>query len=396
MPFGKDYHPRIAERPLRERAFQPRGAGRNLVHAADHNARVTLEALRREASLTRQDLAEVTGLTSAGITNIIRRLLEAGLIRTASGGRAARFAIEPGGAFGMGVDVAGDAVSVAIVDLTGSIRIRERRRAASTAPADIAAAMRAGAFAAASALPADVSDRLIGVGVAETVEPERIVPALAPFAPILERDTVCAVLGERLLGQAPPDGSFVQVLFGKTVRAGLMIRGSLFDGVTHRAGRIGQMRTGEDGRLLDDAASLADLVPRLSAHFDRGGDRDDFLSALDPEGLALVETWLDRSTSHFLDAVVAISGFIAPSTIFVGGRLPGDLVGRLADRLSIARAARLIGPLQPQWLPPIAPATLRSDCVLLGAAILPFLEFLLPDPRRPAALRGLQATEGDI
>ena len=89
MPFGKDYHPRIAS--LRERGAPLRGsAGRNLVHAADHNARVTLEALRRGEGLTRLQLAEVTGLSAPGITNIIRRLEEQGLIRAVSGGRGDR------------------------------------------------------------------------------------------------------------------------------------------------------------------------------------------------------------------------------------------------------------------------------------------------------------------
>jgi predicted NBD/HSP70 family sugar kinase len=394
MTFGKDYRPRIAERPPRDMGQGLRGSGRNLVHAADHNDRVTLEALRRAGALTRQDLTVVTGLTAPGISNIMRRLLDAGLVRQVSGTRATRFAIEAGGAYGMGIDVEGAAISTMIVDLKGDIRLRERRHAASDQPADIAAALRASAFATASRLPAAVSDRLLGIGVTSTVDPDRIAQALAPFLVIQERDTACAALGERLLGSAPADGSFVQVLFGKSVRAGLMIRGGLFDGAMHRAGRIGQMRTGEDGRLLDDAAQLGELAPLLAEHFDRAANPDDFLARLDPHAVLAVENWLDRSTSHFLDAVIAISGFIAPSAIFVGGRLPGDLVDRLAARLSVAEARRMSNPKQPQWLPQILPATLRSDCVVLGAAILPFLEFLLPDPRRPPELRGRSGEGG--
>lgn len=389
MAFGKDYHPRITERPPRERTSALRGGGgQNLVHAADHNDRVTLEALRRGGALTRQELAAVTGLTAPGISNIMRRLLDAGLVRQVSGSRATGFAIEAAGAFGMGMDVDGDAVTTVIVDLKGQILFRERRRAASTRPQDVAATLRASAFATASRLPATVSDRLLGIGVTSIVEPESIAQALAPFLVIQERDTACAALGERLLGSAPADGSFVEVLFGKSVRAGLMIRGRLFDGAMHRAGRIGRMRTGEDGRLLDEAASLDELAPLLAAHFERDADPDDFLSRLSADELALVEAWLDRATSHFVDAVIAISGFIAPSAIFVGGRLPGDLTRLFADRLFTAQTARMSNPKQPQWLPQILPAALRSDCVVLGAAILPFLEFLLPDPRRPPELRG--------
>ncbi|MBZ9936244.1 ROK family transcriptional regulator [Mesorhizobium sp. BR1-1-16] len=384
MPFGRDYHPRIADPSMRERAAPVRGsAGRNLVHAADHNARVTLEALRRAVALTRQDLAEVTGLTAPGITNIIRRLVEAHLIRPVDGGRAARFAIEPNGAFALGVDPYGDVVQVAIVDLKGRIVHRERRRAASAAIEDVGPAMRTAVANALDAFDPALRGRLLGVGVATPFDPAAITAALPGSVVTVERSSVAAALGERLLGAAPGDGSFVHVLFGREVRAGLMIRGHLFHGVTDRAGRIGQMRTGEDGILLDEAASTADLQPLIDRHFDAGGSSDDFLSELDDEGRAIVERWVDRAVVHFVDAVIAVSGFLAPSGIFVGGRLPRDLVSLFTHRFAAVRSERMSGPMQPQWLPEIVPATLGPDCVLLGAAMLPFLETLLPDPRDP-------------
>lgn len=380
MPFGKDYHPRMAD----SRMAPARGsAGRNLVHAADHNARVTLEALRRGEGLTRQDLAAVTGLTAPGITNIIRRLVDAHLIRPVSGGRGARFDIEPDGAFGLGVDPYGDTVSVAVVDLKGRIILRRRRHAASAAIEHVGPAMRAAVDEAVAALDPGRAGRLLGIGVATPLDPAGIVEALAGYPCTVERSSVAAALGERLLGAAPPDGSFVHVLFGREVRAGLMIRGHLFHGVTDRAGRIGQMRTGEDGVLLDEAASLAELQPLIDRHFDAGGDPDAFLASLDADGLAAVARFVDRAALHFADAVIAVSGFLAPSGIFVGGRLPRDLVRQFTRRFAKVRAERMAGPLQPQWLPEIVPATLGPDCVLLGAAMLPFLEALLPDPREP-------------
>ena len=384
MPFGRDYHPRMAERSQRERAAPLRGSsGRNLVHAADHNARVTLEALRRAVSLTRQDLAEVTGLTAPGITNIIRRLVEAHLIRPVDGGRATRFAIEPEGAFGLGIDPYGDLVQVAVVDLKGRIVERERRRAASAALADIGPVMRATVASVLERLDPSRAARLLGVGVATPFDPAAVTAALADYPVEVERSSVAAALGERLLGAAPADGSFVHVLFGREVRAGLMIRGHLFHGVTDRAGRIGQMRTGEDGVLLDEAASMTALQPLLDRHWDAGGDPDIFIATLSAADRAIAEAWVDRAAVHFVDAVIAVSGFLAPGGFFVGGRLPRDLVSLFTRRFAAVRAERMAGPLQPQWLPEIVPASLGSDCVLLGAAMLPFLDTLLPDPRAP-------------
>ena len=71
----------------------PRLSGTNLERAADHNQRVTLHAIRLGGSLTRIDLARITGLTGPAIANITRRLLQEGMIEEAGqrrGGRAPR------------------------------------------------------------------------------------------------------------------------------------------------------------------------------------------------------------------------------------------------------------------------------------------------------------------
>src|SRR3546814_19707878 len=58
-------------------------SGTNLERAADHNQRVTLHAIRVNGSLTRVDLAAITGLTPPAIANITKRLLGDGLIEAA-------------------------------------------------------------------------------------------------------------------------------------------------------------------------------------------------------------------------------------------------------------------------------------------------------------------------
>lgn len=387
MALGRDYHPRIGD-AAREKGVALRGSsGRNLVHAADHNARVTLEALRRSSGLTRQDLSALTGLTAPGITNIIRRLEEAGLIRPLSGGRAARFGIEPEGALGLGLDIDSRCVSAAVIDLKGRIVRRSRHVALSERTEDLMAALRSAADEMVAALGAVRAERLLGIGMGTPFDAALIQDALAPLRVHVERSSIAAALGERLLGAAPADGSFVHVLFGREVRAGLMIGGSLFHGVSDRAGRIGQMRTGEDGELLDDAAAVTVLRPLIERHVAAGGDGDDFLPHLSAQERAIVDGWVERAAAHFVDAMIAISGFLAPSGFFVGGRLPRDLMRLFSSRIAAIRITRMASPLDPQWLPDVVPATLGPDCVLLGAAMLPFLETLLPDPRQPAEIR---------
>jgi hypothetical protein len=77
--------------------------------------------------------------------------------------------------------------------------------------------------------------------------------------------------------------------------------------------------------------------------------------------------------------VLAFTGFLGPARIAIAGDLPPQVVDALIaamTRLNAARAREATA----LDLPPITPAHVRSDSVLVGAAMLPFLARLLPGP----------------
>ena len=103
--------------------------------------------------------------------------------------------------------------------------------------------------------------------------------------------------------------------------------------------------------------------------------RPNALEQLDAGGQALVEEWLDTSADLLTDPLIAVSCLVDPQAVFIGGRLPESLVDRLADRLNIKLAERGRG------IPVIAPvqrAAMASDAPAVGAALLPFIDRLLP------------------
>jgi predicted NBD/HSP70 family sugar kinase len=352
----------VSDPPAQRSARQP--AGQNLVHAADHNLRVTLEALRRGGAMSRLDLARITGLTVPGITNIVRRLEADGLVAEEAGqagSRANRFAIVPAGAVSLGIDVAGGRAGLVAIDLAGRVLLRDAVSVEGRDPAQVVIALAGRAL---ERIAASGLGRVLGLGLAMADGVEAVRAALAPLPVIVEADTIAAALGERQFGVAAADDSFVYVLIGASTRAGVVIGGAVFNGAEHQAGRLGTMRTGEDGRLLDEAMSTAAL------------------DGLDPADPA-VARWIEDASAHLMDSLIAISAFLAPRVIFVGGRLPAPLLDRLVERLGARRLERMIEPTQPYWLPELRRGTLDEDAVLLGIAAMPFLEFLLPDPRRP-------------
>lgn len=361
----------VAEASVERAAYQP--AGQNLLHAADHNLRVTLEALRRKGPMSRLDLARVTGLTVPGITNIVRRLAADGLVAEEagpSGSRANRFAIVPDGAVSLGVDVVGGRASLVAIDLDGRVLLRDASDVDADDPAPAVVRLASEALA---RLAARSSARVLGLGLTATDCAEAVRAALAPLPVVAEPDTIAAALGERQFGAATADDSFVYILLGPSTRAGMVIGGAVFNGAEHKAGRVGSMRTGEDGRLLDEALSTTALAG---------------LAIDDPE----VARWIEDASAHLMDSIIAISAFIAPRVIFIGGRLPVAWLDALIQRLGARRQERMIEPTQPYWLPELVRGSLAEDAALVGIAAMPFLEFLLPDPRRPFRPRAMAAT----
>jgi predicted NBD/HSP70 family sugar kinase len=72
---------------------------------------------------------------------------------------------------------------------------------------------------------------------------------------------------------------------------------------------------------------------------------------------------------------VSINCLIDPEAILIGGRLPANLIDRLATSLN-ARMAAFAG--QIPAIAPVARALTSDDAPAVGAAILPFSYQLLP------------------
>ena len=91
------------------------------------NDRAALELLLARGPLTRAQLGEMTGLSKVTASQLVERLEERGLVRRVgeqAGGRgpnAQLYAVTPGSAHVIGVDVGPDRVVAACADITGAI-----------------------------------------------------------------------------------------------------------------------------------------------------------------------------------------------------------------------------------------------------------------------------------
>lgn len=354
-----------------------RKAGRTPPQIGEHNLRVTLEAVRRDGPLSRAELALRTGLSGPGISNILRRLREDGLVVARRrrgmgvGPPVTEFALIPGAVHGVGVAVQGGAGEAILLDLNGTVC----RRRAFVMGDDRTAAIKG----AVEALLDPHPGRVLGIGVGadrpELLDREAIAGVFPGLPVVVERDCVAALFAERTFGVGAVEGGVMLIVINEGVRAGFMFRGVPFSGVHGRAGSIGAMRTGPDRVPLDSVVGL-DTLRAVMSPSEREQLRADGELQLAPE----IRAWIREAAGHLVDAIVATAGFLAPGAILVGGNLPANLIDELIRQMSVERGGTAIRPFITPWLSPIRRTSFAGAGIAVGAALLPFFGVLLPSP----------------
>ena len=304
--------------------------GTNLPRVGGYNQAVVLDAIRIRGPVSRVELAPLTGLTNQTVSNVVRRLLAAGLVAESgfapSGGgkRRTLLAPRPDGAFAAGVHLDPHAVVVAVVDLVGGVRASTR--IALEVPSDpedvvrrVSRALRR--LTTRARIPAD---RLLGVGVAapgpidssegavvhppnlpgwQLVPLVRMLEEATGMSVAMENDATAAAIGERWIGGRERGGSFLFLYLGTGIGAGLVLGGTVIHGDTGNAGEFGHMSV-QDGGLTCHCGNTDCLGPYLK----RSAVIADYLAAIGPEEAAAVgargvSEEVDRDWALLLDAV---------------------------------------------------------------------------------------------
>ena len=343
---------------------------------ADRNIRVILEAIRRHGPLTRMELGRHSGLTGPGITNILRRLGDEGLVTShrrngaGSGATATEFALRPEGAFSIGVRVRQNRSEAVLVDLSGQVHDRVYFTFVRTTRVESVLSTIEAMIGRHTGLP------IIGVGIGSndwTAEEAGKLDAASKLPrSYVENECTASLLAERTIGTPAPEGGLAMIIVDEDVQAGFLVRGIPYSGVHGRAGNIGDMRTGPDNVPLSTVVGFGVLRALV-------GD-DEFarlLQGQEPPSPLLAQ-WIREAASHLLDPIIAIAGFIAPSVIMIGGDLPRSTIEALIHQLSVERRDTSKRPFLTPWISPMKPASFSGGGVALGAAFLPFLNTLLP------------------
>ncbi|WP_380779553.1 ROK family protein [Sphingomonas sp. R86520] len=385
-----------------ERAVRlgPSLSGTNLERAGDYNQRVVLQVIRRHPDITRTEIAAMTNLTAPTIANITNRLFDAELIIDAgrrTGGRgqpAVRLRINPDGCFAIGLNIDRDHVTLVSLDLAGVVRSRFTRQIPFAMPGDVLDVIQTG-VAEIRKTEAIGMDRILGMGVAlpddlgrvalphrpsgyeawSAVDLQTMLADLVPWSIHIDNDAAAAAIGEAQFGDGHDHASFFYILVSAGLGGGVVIDGAYYRGANARSGEIGFLPLADDAtRVLQDVVSLSALNARLEAAgvMKPGIDpTQPFPTAFAPH----VDAWLDDASRALVPALTAVNCLLNPAAVLLGGRLPADVLDRLAAQTDLQ--LRAAAPDLPATAP-MYRASLSRDAPAVGAAILPFLDRILP------------------
>ena len=229
------------------------------------NDRAALELLLAKGPLTRAQLGEMTGLSKVTASQLVERLEQRGLVRRVgeqAGGRgpnAQLYAVTPGSAHVIGVDVGPERVVAACSDITGTIVGRVEQ---STRDTDdpVGVVHRAVVQAAAEAGTDMTSVRRVVLGTPGLVDPQTGEISFAWDLPrwhrgllddlrrdlstpvVFGNDVNMAAVAESRTGAAKGVTDFVLIWIGRGVGLASVIDGRLHQGSTGAAGEIGYLQ----------------------------------------------------------------------------------------------------------------------------------------------------------
>ncbi|MGD4882642.1 ROK family transcriptional regulator [Xanthomonas citri pv. citri] len=352
------------------------------------NERDMLDRLRLAGVLTRADLSRGTGLTVQTAVRLIEGLHARGMVqmgeavtRHGRGKPGVAVSLNPAHGHTLGISIATDALTLALVDFSGAVLACSEVGLTDTTLYGVLTQLQAADAALLARV--DTAGARLGIGVAlggfftgedafiHPPEPLRALGqiALCPWLaeafgqPVwMDNDGSVAAAGEAMLGVGQRHRDFAYLSVGYGLGGGRVIDGQVMRGARGNAGAFADILP---ARQLERAT-----LELLRVLLDEDGlafaDVRSLLAAFVPAWPA-IERWIARSAPGIALIVSAITAVCDPDAIVFGGRLPGDLAQRLIAAVQIASLPRG----EQARLPVLLPAEAPTDACALGAATLP-------------------------
>ncbi len=370
-----------------------------------YNERLVLSLIRRHETLPKAELARLTGLSAQTVSVIVRQLEKDGLLtkgkplRGKVGQPLVPFALNPGGAFSIGLKIGRRSSELLMLDMSGSVRASLRKTYKYPTPAPVLDFAREGVAELMAGLSQVQRKRVAGLGIAapfelwnwqeETGAPPGILDGwkdidltariadMCGFPVFYCNDATAACAAELLFGKGRVYKNFSYLFVGYFIGGGTVINGHLFPGRHGYSGAYGPLPTlARSGRFeqLIRHASIYTLENDLAA---QGSDPMLLAHSLEDWESAepALSGWISATANSLAQAVVATMSVVEFDAIVIDGNFPASVRKRLlAETRQEVMAHDLRG--LPEFA--IEEGSIGRDARAMGAAALPlFANFMI-------------------
>ena len=401
----------VLKRGASDAADSPFHRGTNQSGMRDYNERLVLSLVRQHGSLAKTDIARVTRLSAQTVSVIMRKLEEDGLllkqapVRGKIGQPSVPMALDPEGAFFLGLKIGRRSAELVLIDFLGTVRGMLQNSYRYPTPAETVDFATSGIGQMRSGLTPAQDKRIAGLGIAmpfelwnwadtagaarDVMEQWRFrdirkdIEAGCGFPVYLQNDATAACGAELVFGQTGNLRDFIYFYIGAFAGGGIVLNGRLYSGSSGNAGALGSMPVpGSDGRptQLIDVASLAILEKAINA---RGADASYLWSSPEswkgsgPE----FDAWFEAAGDALAYAIVAGASVIDFEAAIIDGWMPAAARQRL-----VGCVQRSLGKIDVEGLktPLVREGTVGIHARALGGASLPLSERFLVGATAPS------------
>jgi predicted NBD/HSP70 family sugar kinase len=394
----------------RSTGLRPRGSNQGGVR--QYNERVVLQTIRLHGPLPKAELARITHLSAQAVSLIIDRLAAEDLViklPPVRGGRVGQpsvpIALNPDGAFAVGVKVGRRSLDALLVDFTGTVRQRHSMSYTWPHPehlfvdiarfverlqldlleigehlaprlqgVGVASPLFLGGWQTLLGMPEDQAQRWAALNIAAQMH------CVTPLPVHFVKDTSAACVAELVAGCGREVPSFLYVFVDTFIGGGLVIDGRLQVGHRGNAGAIGSLplalatKQAQPAQLLN-TASLQNLEERFQAHgLDPRAAYDEraLQAPWAPHSLA----WVEQTALGIAMAVNASASMLDLQGVIIDGSFCRGLHQQLVEAV---RQALPRYPWDGIYQPEVIPGTIGSDARAIGGALMPLYANFAPD-----------------
>ena len=379
-----------------------RGTNQNGVRL--YNERLVLSLIRRYGNAPRAEIARQTGLSAQTIAVIMRQLEADALVikQTPQRGRIGQpsvpFALNPDGAFSLGLKIGRRVNDLVLIDFLGAVRRTVRFGDSYPTPDSVLTFVTDGIAELTKTLAPEQANRIAGLGIAAPFElwnwemqigaPHAVldqwrtfdlrenIQRICPWPVYFTNDATAACAAELTFGNPEQHLDFLHFFVGSFIGGGIVLNGHLYSGPTGNAGALGSMPIATRGDLgqpaseqLIRSASLYLLANRL---IENGRDASVLWRSPDDWGDLgpVLDAWIDEAAAGIAFAIVAAVSVIDFPVVIIDGAFPVDVRRRMVERVN----ARL-GEFDRQGLSPVSAieGVIGSGARAIGGACLPLL-----------------------